>query len=284
MNILEKIIPMDEEELKLFLENSKSEDIDWDEKTKIRVVKSMLIHIGSPDSKLRDHLIYQMFCRLVLENKLKNNLLSELLESCLNDQFLFKGIGENDTDTVFTRSFTTLLIALILYQDNRNDFLTESKMEEIKDKLIIYVNLEKDVRGYVKDKGWAHSIAHMSDAFDELVKSKKINQSSYPEIIKAIWKKIYHSESVYIHDEEERMIVPIVQMIENGLKKEMLESLIKNMRNELDKYKNELVEENYWFLVANCKKFLKSLLLTILNNPSLSSMQSIVSKVLKEIY
>jgi len=284
LNLIENIIPMKEKELKHFLGNRKSEEIEWDEKTKQTVVKSMLIHIGSPDSKLRDNLIYHTFCQLIMENKLEKHFLCEVLETCLSDQFLFKGIGEKDTDSVFTRSFTALLIALILYQDNRDDFLSVAKVLEVKDKLISYVNFEKDVRGYVKEKGWAHSVAHVADAFDELVKSKKITQSNYPEMLQAIFGKIYQTESVYIHDEEERVIVPIVQMIDNGLEKEVLETFIKNIRNELEIYKKELEEENYWFLVANCKNFLKSLLLEILNKPSVSSMQAVVIQTIKVIY
>lgn len=273
---------MKEKELKYFLGNRKSEEIEWAEKK--HIVISMLVHIGSPDSQLRDNMIYQTFCQLILETKIDDQLLGEILEFCVSDQFLFKGIGEKDTDSVFTRSFTSLLIALILYQDNRNDFLTEAKVNEIKDKLISYVNLEKDVRGYVKDKGWAHSMAHVADAFDELVKSEKINQSTYPAIMLAIWQKIYQTESVYIHDEDERMIVPIIQMIDNGLGQEVLEGLIINMKNDLHQYRNQIEEESYWFLVANCKNFLKSLLVNMISNPKLSSMQSVVSKTLNEIY
>ncbi|WP_312092379.1 DUF2785 domain-containing protein [Niallia sp.] len=273
---------MKEKELKYFLGNRKSEEIEWAEKK--HIVISMLVHIGSPDSQLRDNMIYQTFCQLILETKIDDQLLGEILELCLSDQFLFKGIGEKDTDSVFTRSFTSLLIALILYQDNRNDFLTEAKVNEIKDKLISYVNLEKDVRGYVKDKGWAHSMAHVADAFDELVKSEKINQSTYPAIMQAIWQKIYQTETVYIHDEDERMIVPIIQMIDNGLGQEVLEGLIINMKNDLHQYRNQIEEESYWFLVANCKNFLKSLLVHMISNPKLSSMQSVVSKTLNEMY
>lgn len=284
MNLIENITLMKEKELKAFLEKRNFEEIEWNEKAKQTLVISMLIHIGSPDSELRDNLIYQTFCQLMVESKIDNHLLSEILESCLSDQFLFKGIGEKDSDSVFTRSFTSLLLALILYQDNRDDFLSEAKVNDIKDKLISYIKLETDVRGYVREKGWAHSVAHVADAFDELVKSKKINQSNYPEIVQAIFGKIYQAESVYIHDEEERMIVPIVQMLDNGLKKEVVESLIIDMKNMLQQYRSKLEEENYWFLVANCKNFLKSFLLTIINNPSLLSMQTVLSKAIKEIY
>ena len=44
----------------------------------------------------------------------------------------------------------------------------------MKDKLISYVNREKDVRGYVREKGWAHCMAHVADAFDELVKNTNL--------------------------------------------------------------------------------------------------------------
>lgn len=284
LNLIENIIPMKEQELKYFLGNDKLDEIVSDEKTKQKVILSMLKHIGSPDSELRDNLIYQTFCQFILESKLDNDLLIEILDICISDQFLFKGIGEKNTDSVFTRSFTSLLIALILYLDNRDDFLSRAKVLEVKDKLISYVHLEKDVRGYVREKGWAHSVAHAADAFDELVKNKKMKESNYPEIVKAILGKIYQAERVYIHDEEERMIIPIVQMADNVLEKEVLESWIKNRRKELEKDKNELEEVNYWFLVANYKNFLKSLSLTIIDKPSLSSLQSVVLHAIKEIY
>jgi hypothetical protein len=49
--------------------------------------------------------------------------------------------------------------------------------------LIKYINLENDLRGYVPEKGSSHSIAHVADAFDELVKSPKINREIYLELL-----------------------------------------------------------------------------------------------------
>ncbi|MDF9581839.1 DUF2785 domain-containing protein, partial [Bacillus paranthracis] len=34
---------------------------------------------------------------------------------------------------------------------------------------ITYTNLETDFRGYIENKGWAHCLAHVSDAFTEIV-------------------------------------------------------------------------------------------------------------------
>ncbi|MEK4908099.1 DUF2785 domain-containing protein [Niallia sp. FSL M8-0099] len=284
MNLIENIIAMKEQELKYFLGNDKLDEITSDEKTKQKVILSMLKHIGSPDSELRDNLIYQTFCQFILESKLDNDLLIEILDICISDQFLFKGIGEKNTDSVFTRSFTSLLIALILYQDNRDDFLSRAKILEVKDKLISYVHLEKDVRGYVREKGWAHSVAHAADAFDELVKNKKMKQSNYPEIVKAILGKIYQSESVYIHDEEERMIIPIVQMADNGLEKIRKVCLLLSTINFLRNFCNSLPRTNNFLPLIHSYLSLTPSSYFLSKIPTLPSLHPVVLHAIKEIY
>ncbi|MEM5598844.1 hypothetical protein AAHB53_25705 [Niallia circulans] len=47
MNLIENIIAMKEQELKYFLGNDKLDEITSDEKTKQKVILSMLKHIGS---------------------------------------------------------------------------------------------------------------------------------------------------------------------------------------------------------------------------------------------
>ena len=178
MNVHETTL-MSAQGLKKRLQEIKKGERHWDKESEYIVIKSMIEHIGTTDSELRDELIYSTFCWLMIEkNELKHEVLIELLDTCLNN-LLLHGIGETETDSVFTRAFTTLLIALILYRDNKDDFLTKGMVHEVKGKLIHYFNLEYDLRGYVPEKGWAHSVAHAADAFDELVKNPKIDQDSY---------------------------------------------------------------------------------------------------------
>ncbi|WP_199777803.1 hypothetical protein [Lysinibacillus sp. FJAT-14745] len=59
------------------------------------LIQSMMLHIGSLDSELRDDLIYGSFYELIREkNLLEHSLLTELLEECLNN-LLCKGIAES---------------------------------------------------------------------------------------------------------------------------------------------------------------------------------------------
>lgn len=276
-------IPMKAIKLKKILMGIKSGGRTWEEESKDCIVKSMIEHIGTTDSELRDNLIYSSFYQLIREkNQVELELLNELLELCLSD-LLFKGIGENGTDTVFTRSFTTLLIALILYRDNEDNFLSQDMMLKIKVKLIDYINLEKDLRGYISVKGWAHSIAHVTDAVEELVKSPKIDRKYYLEILKVLWSKVLVSTSVYIHNEDERILIPILEMISNGLKQTEVITLIQHIPVELKTQKELIEEKEFWFLYSNCKTFLKSFYIKVDTNRELIPLKKSIEKCLIEI-
>lgn len=147
-------------ELKKILTDISSGNKTWQQEDQTHLVQSMMLHIGSLDSELRDNLIYGSFYELIHEkNLLEHSLLTELLEDSLNN-LLCKGIEESESDLVFTRTFTSLLIALILFRDNADDFLSQKKIADCKDKVLAYLAAEKDVRGYVPVKGWAHSVPY----------------------------------------------------------------------------------------------------------------------------
>ncbi|MEI2666257.1 DUF2785 domain-containing protein [Rossellomorea sp. LJF3] len=273
---------MEEQELKRYLQEYKSGDKPWDVKNHVRLVKSMMHFIGSTDSELRDKLISSTFFQLAIDNQLEHELLRDLLDYCLSDDMLFKRIGENGTDTVFTRAFVSLVIAVILYKDNEDDFLTRDAVYKTKDHLINYINSENDLRGFVPVKGWAHSIAHVADAFDELILNKKMEQKDYLEMLPPLWEKILVSDSVYVHGEDERVITPILAMLEKGLNVVEIEHLLKGIPAELKRRKEHLKEENYWYLEANLKTFLKSFYVKVSSREELISLRRDIELCLSE--
>ena len=276
-------ISLCESELKSILTDLKIEKLHWHEVDQSSVLNSMLEHIGSTDCELRDGLIYASFYKLVMERKqIEAALLSELLQTCVNE-LLFKGIGEKGTDTVFTRSFTTLLIALILGRDNQEDFLSKDTIEDMKEKLIKYMELEEDIRGFVPDKGWAHSVAHAADMIDELVKNPKLNKECYPDIIRTLWSKVLISNSVYVHGEDERLLIPILEMLDRGMDVAEFDELFLHLPIELKFQKEQIEEEKYWILVFNIKTFLKSFYIKINGNPKLLPLHEKIEESLVEI-
>ncbi|MCA0970591.1 DUF2785 domain-containing protein [Halobacillus litoralis] len=277
------IEPMNEEELKSYMIQWESGQKQWSTMDTNKNVCSMIEHIGSTDPVLRDELIYRTFFKIIIERPtLTPNLLNELVQVCLDDR-LMKGIGEKNTDSVFTRSFTTLLLALIIGRDSEEPFLNKSTVIEMKDKLLSYTHQEKDFRGFVPGKGWAHSTAHVADTLDELVKNPNISNESYPEILQALWSMVLTSESAYIHDEDERILVPVFAMMERGLDVSEITKLIHNLPEELSERKNKLKDEEYWYLLSNVKTFLKSFYVAVGGKPEWKGLQQTIGNSIHKL-
>lgn len=246
-----------EQELKRMLKDIKDGTIRLHELDEARVIQSMLHHIGSTDAELRDQLIYMLFYRFIIEDEqLTDEQLTGMFQTTLK-YHLFHGIGETESDTVFTRAFSTLLIALIVYQDRQRGFLSEADLDMLKAKLLAYLDCEIDTRGYVPGKGWAHSIAHVADAFDELALHPHLDETEFSEMIEALWDKVM-MPTVYMHDEDERLLNPIFALLQRGMDEHELIVLLEDLPARLSAQKQQLEPEQYWHIVHNVKTFLKS--------------------------
>lgn len=277
INLLKEI------ELKEILTDIDSGNKIWQNEDQTQLIQSMMQHIGSLDSELRDDLIYGSFYELIHEkNLLEHSLLTELLEECLNN-LLCKGIEESESDLVFTRTFTSLLIALILFRENADDFLSEQIIADCKDKVLAYLAAEKDVRGYVPVKGWAHSVAHMADAINELVKNPKMNKASYIEIVNALWNAVLKENYAFIHNEDERILVPMFTMLEHGLEEQEIIKLLQELPATLNVKKEQLDVQHHRILLFNCKSFVKSFYIKTNGKPEFATLHKSIKACLDEL-
>ncbi|HFU7088854.1 TPA: DUF2785 domain-containing protein [Bacillus cereus] len=244
---------------------------------------SMLEHIGDTDSYLRDKLIYSTFYHLIKKNYISHTHLQKLLLESISDKYLLYKIHLHDEDAVFTRAFTTLLIALIIDADTKYNFLSQNDILTVKDQLILYMNNEHDFRGYVQDRGWAHSIAHAADTFEALVNSPKLETLYYEEILQTLLNKVCVHSIYYKHEEDERIAYPIVAMLQNGLKEEVLLLALHELVAQLPIKKQTLHIESYEFLYGNIKSFLRSLFFRLRKLSICEEAECEVEKLLQEL-
>jgi len=177
----------------------------------------MMKHIGSPDPVLRDELIYVTFATWIGQGVFSEDELRHVLQLALDDQHLFYRIGEQGTDSVFTRTFSVLLLPPILSVDREQSFLNKEDIAWIHHRLTTYLECEKDVRGYADDKGWAHAPAHAADAVEDLAQSSYLERTDLLELLYALAVKITESSVVYIHDEDQRIAHAVITILRRNL-------------------------------------------------------------------
>lgn len=224
--------------------------------------ENMLMQIGNPDSYLRDDLIYQSFGKLIFSAELHANELTNLLVQLKSD-YLFYRIGEEGTDSVFTRSFSVLVVAAIIEYDVVRLQLDEHKIEQTVKKVVKYMSAEKDTRGFVEGKGWAHAIAHGADALDALAKHSKLTKENRAEILYAIEHSLLRQVD-YLDEEEERLAMIISSLLKHqDAEKEIqlwIEKIMEIVETELQEYQG-LIEA--YHTQRTVKNFLKSVYLIL---------------------
>ncbi|GJM41257.1 MAG: membrane protein [Ardenticatenaceae bacterium] len=180
----------------------------------------MLPHLGSADAELRDELIYSTLATWMLADKFEDDDLKTLLKQLITDAHLFYQVGESGTDSVFMRSFSVLLVPLVLSRHRERPFLMPYELRELKVKLLDYLEREQDLRGFILDedeagepKGWAHAVAHTADALDELVQCKEMGSEELLEVLDAVRQKAAEATLVFVHLEDERLVTPVISTL-----------------------------------------------------------------------
>jgi hypothetical protein len=200
---------------------------------KFELALEMTENIGSTDPVLRDELILELLCEMVAGDYLTNEEVKKILKLLLSEKHLFNNLGKVQDDSVFNRAFTVLVIKWIVYRHNNSEgegeFFTDEEIKWIYREVLRYAKEEKDVRGYVETKGWAHSAAHTSDALGEIALCKELNGAELLEILYVLRGKLLINYDSYINFEDERMISAVVNVLERTIVKE--EELIKWLRS-----------------------------------------------------
>jgi len=272
-------------ELKLQLIQLKNQKIEYLSNEGLKsLVDNMLDNIGSVDPELRDKLIYPTFIRIIDKGLLTAYQYQYILEVCLDDNHLFFKIGEENTDSVFTRSFSSLVITGILLKDSQVGLLSEENLKNAFKKCVYYLKSERDTRGYVEGKGWAHSIAHGADLLVSLVRHPRIKDENFIEILNTLHNSLF-KDAIYIDDEDERLIFVIEALMEKNVDEEKLKQWVLQIFNDLDSiFENEGFSNKFFRTKFNIANFLKTLYFRIGFKNDECSIRELINEKLKELH
>lgn len=226
-------------------------------------LKALLPNLGSTDEELRDILTYSVIARIILDEQNRYHLagaqLEELLLASIDEEHMFYRIGEVGTDSVFMRAFSSLMIPLLFIADARIPRISEQAARRTFEGLLAYSRQELDWRGYVRGKGWAHSIAHHADALEDCAKNRYMTEGDREAILETL-AYLAHLPEPLCHEEDDRLAFAAYgiitrQEVSMAYLKKWIASLV------VTRDENVLVEEGVisWQRAANAKNFLRGL-------------------------
>jgi Protein of unknown function (DUF2785) len=154
--------------------------------------------LGDTDPEARDGTAYPTLATWVARG-VYDDLLSGLGDGMAAG--LGVGLGEKDTDSVFRRSFSALILGECIARDNKRPLVPGSKVLEWGDRVATWLLRERDLRGFVPGKGWAHAVAHGADSLSTLAQSPHVAANELTVVLDVI---------------ADRVLLPVDRLFTNG--------------------------------------------------------------------
>lgn len=167
--------------------------------------------LGDPDPQVRDGLAYP-FLATWTEHGVYDDLLAGLGDGMCAG--LEVGLGEQDTDSVFRRSFSALVLAECIDRDTRVRRQAPSRILQWGDRLAAWWVRERDLRGFVPGKGWAHAGAHGADGLGALARSPHFGATELTVLLDVIADRVLSEDTpVFVHGEPDRIAHAVMEIL-----------------------------------------------------------------------
>ena len=106
------------------------------------------------------------------------------------------------------------------------------------EKSATYLSQEKDTRGFVKGKGWAHSIAHGADLAAVIANHPLLEKRLIPIVLEGVT-SCFWKGGVYTDDEDERLVAIFLHSLKRTIQKKSLIEWLEQVFDKLDREANE---------------------------------------------
>jgi Protein of unknown function (DUF2785) len=168
--------------------------------------------LGSRDPELRDETAYTTLTYWIYEKRLLSAAeLRPLIAEWVGN--LSRDVGSMGNDSVLRRSFSALMLSVVVARDNAAPFLEEKEFRNILERTLAYFDAEKDLRGYDPEVGWMHSAAHTADLLKFLGRSRYFTRDDQAAILGAVGRKLRSAGVVFTFGEDERLARTVLSIV-----------------------------------------------------------------------
>lgn len=177
-------------------------------------------HLADVNPVIRDELCYNVLAQAILEGVLTREQIRWMIEFFRSTGALFYQIGQQDESSVY-RSFVALVWAILVHVDGDEtshyyEVMHPNERHYIFVSSWIYMKQERDMRGYVKEYGWIHAVAHGADLLAAVMAHPLFQIENSEEILNTLAAVLQRMEQPFVDEEEMRLGLVIVAGLLNG--------------------------------------------------------------------
>ncbi|MFL6159027.1 MAG: DUF2785 domain-containing protein [Marmoricola sp.] len=166
-----------------------------EDRSLVEMTEELTRMLGDPDPDIRDGIAFPTLATWIDEG-IYDHLLVGLGDGMTAG--LDVGLGLTEDDTVFRRSFSALVLTECIDRGTATGLLGPEVVLRWGDRLMSWYARERDLRGFVAGKGWAHAVAHGADALGALARSPHLGRLELTVVLDVIADRLLTPTSTFL--------------------------------------------------------------------------------------
>jgi len=233
----------------------------------VEMTEDLTRMLGDPDPEVRDGIAFPTMATWIDEG-VYDDLLVGLGDGMCHG--LDIGLGEVESDTVFRRSFSALILTECIDRTTRAALGGPNVVLRWGDRIMSWYSRERDLRGFVPGKGWAHAVAHGADALGALARSPVLGRLELTVILDVIGDRLLTpTDSFFVCGEGDRLAFATMHLLRrNVLGIDVLEPWV--ARLAAGAVGRGSINRNPYLVSGNVQSYLRSLHLQLSLNTAAS--------------
>lgn len=243
----------------------------------VEMTEDLTRMLGDPDPEVRDGIAFPTMATWI-DDGVYDDLLVGLGDGMCHG--LDIGLGEIESDTVFRRSFSALILAECIDRTTKAALGGPNVVLRWGDRIMSWYSRERDLRGFVPGKGWAHAVAHGADALGALARSPVLGRLELTVILDVIGDRLLTpTEAFFVCGEGDRLAYATMHLLRRDiLGIDVLEPWV--ARLAAGAVGRGSIHRNPYMVAGNVQSYLRSLHLQLALNTASSGHPAVRSDLL----
>jgi Protein of unknown function (DUF2785) len=243
----------------------------------VEMTEDLTRMLGDPDPEVRDGIAFPTMATWIDEG-VYDDLLVGLGDGMCHG--LDIGLGDIESDSVFRRSFSALILTECIDRTTRAALGGPNVVLRWGDRIMSWYSRERDLRGFVPGKGWAHAVAHGADALGALARSPVLGRLELTVILDVIADRLLTpTDAFFVCGEGDRLAFATMHLLRrNVLGIDVLEPWV--ARLAAGAVGRGSIDRNPYMVAGNVQSYLRSLHLQLALNTVASGHPAVRSDLL----
>lgn len=220
-----------------------------------QIIEEVLPLLSTLDWSVRENVL-QLLQRISTERQIKTTSKAAVLNQLIGDRYLFFNIGSLQSTDLLKRAATVQTIATFVKDDATMAFIDNELYEKISHALLLYVDLEADVRSYIEDWQFVEPVRYATDAILTLLRDEHFHMEDCKKVFRVLANKIVTSSTLYVGKEQDVLSETFLYLLSIHLDEKMIEDFLVRIPKFIQKQQNKLERKEAYYLKRNVYQFL----------------------------